>query len=179
IMRQAREYCAQSGAPKLTIVDPWYDLDSYIAWHATRIKEELATGSYDKIIMSYHGVPERAVHEPASYRAQCERTTHAIMERVGDIPYEMTFQSKFGPGKWLGPATIDRMAELPGEGARNILLLTPGFFADCIETLQEIDSQNQEVFKAAGGVEFRRIAPPNADATAGQMLADIYRDAVA
>lgn len=140
----------------------------------------------DRLVFSYHGVPERRVHGPDAYQAECEATTDAIMaelERLAAregwrVPKGInTYQSKFGPGKWLAPATIDTMAALPGEGVRSIVVATPGFFADCIETSYELDMLNQEEFLKAGGERYVRVAPINSDAIAGQILAEVYRGA--
>ena len=176
IRRQAEAYCAGAGAPRLHWADSWQIQEQYVAWHAEKLQEKISRENPDKIIFSFHGVPLRAAHAPTSYFRQCTQTVAAIMGRVGDYPHEITFQSKFGPGKWLHPATIGRMRELPREGVKNILLLTPGFFADCIETPYELDVLNKGEFQKAGGEKFTRLAPPNSDAAAGKILAALYRE---
>lgn len=182
IWRQIDIVESQSGAPRIIRAQAWYDNAAYVRWYAETIAESIADSAgspTDKLVFSYHGVPQRKVHEPQSYREQCEATTHAILSRLKDrgihIPSEITYQSKFGPGTWLQPATIERMTQLPDEGAKNILVVTPGFFASCIETLDEIMVVNRDKFIAGGGSEFRMVHPPNSDPAAGAMLAEIYR----
>lgn len=184
VMDQVMEYYQKSAwMPHLHLVQSWLDAPLYVQWHAQRLATALnTTESVDKVVFSYHGVPERAVHAPGPYRAQCETTTAAIIDAATEIldrpiPHETTFQSKFGPGSWLSPATIDRMAQLPREGARSIVMLTPGFVADCIETSYELDVLNKDEFLAAGGTSFTRIAPPNSDPEVGPMLAEVFHRA--
>lgn len=176
VVDQVMEYYqGATSMPHLTIVSSWETSSTYIAWHARRLAETCAATDVDRIVFSYHGVPARWRHAPEAYVAQCETTTNAIMDAVGEIPFEITFQSKFGPGEWLTPATIDRMAQLPSEGARRVAVCTPGFIADCLETSEELDVLNHKAFRDAGGEVFVRVAPPNSDPIAGAMLAEVYR----
>ncbi|WP_455952369.1 ferrochelatase [Arcanobacterium haemolyticum] len=177
IWRQLDEVERTPGAPRIIRAESWYDDLEYITWHAAEIRSAIdsAAQPYDKIIFSFHGVPNRPAHRPDQYHDQCEVTTNAIMDRVGNVPWEMTFQSKFGPGKWLQPATIGRMAQLPSEGTRRILVVTPGFFSSCIETIDEIDLLNKEAFLNAGGQHFLSITPPDSTDAAGRILASVYR----
>ena len=172
----AAYYQRATAMPNLTIISSWETSPAFIDWHAQQVRETLSATEVDRLVFSYHGVPKRAVHAPDAYAAQCVATTNAIMERAGvDVPFEVTFQSKFGPGEWLSPATITRMAELPADGVRRVALATPGFFADCIETSDELDVLNQDAFRAAGGETYVRVAPPNSDPITGPMLAEVYR----
>lgn len=180
-------YRASAWMPHLHLVQSWPDTPRYVNWHARQLArtltaQEQSDQGADKVVFSYHGVPERAVHAPGPYRAQCETTTAAIVsatqELVGhEIAHESTFQSKFGPGAWLAPATIDRMGQLPAEGVHNVVMLTPGFVADCIETSYELDVLNRDEFLAAGGSSFTRVAPPNSDPEVGLMLAEVFHRA--
>ncbi|USR78882.1 ferrochelatase [Arcanobacterium pinnipediorum] len=181
IWRQVDIIESQPGSPRIIRAQAWYGNSRYISWYARKVRDYVksASTSIDKLVLSYHGVPQRKVHQPQLYQAQCEATTASIIAALNDhgidIAWETTYQSKFGPGKWLQPATIERMAELPGEGVHNILVLTPGFFASCIETLDEILVLNREAFVNAGGKDFHLISPPDSDPEAGKILADIYR----
>ena len=168
-------YQGSTTMPHLTLVSSWERSPTYINWHAEQLRHTLATANVDRIVFSFHGVPKRARHAPQAYVAQCEATTHAIMARLGDAPFEITYQSKFGPGEWLSPATIDRMRALPADDVRNIAVCTPGFVADCIETSEELDVLNRNAFEAAGGETYVRVAPPNSEPIAGSMLAEVYR----
>ncbi|RRD46338.1 ferrochelatase [Tessaracoccus sp. OH4464_COT-324] len=158
------------------LVRSWGTAEGFIGWYRSRLRDELTAEDVDRVVFSYHGVPQRKVHGPDEYRAQCLATTEAIMAGF-DIPHEVSFQSKFGPGAWLSPATVDRMSQLPGEGVKRLLLLTPGFVADCIETLDELDLLNRDTFLAAGGESFRRLAPLNDHPEVGAVLAEVFRTA--
>lgn len=162
----------------LELTPQWEEYQPYSQWYAQQIWHAWEEHKFTHLVVSYHGVPQRKVHEPENYRQQCERTTSAIikeLKKLGEIKFtiEETFQSKFGPGKWLGPATINRMAELPAAGQKKIAVINPGFVQDCIETLDEIDVLNREVFMEAGGEELHRIAPLNDHPAAGKILAGL------
>ncbi|SDU80075.1 ferrochelatase [Arcanobacterium phocae] len=180
IWRQLDRIEHQDWAPRILRADPWNLNTEYIRWYAHQIQHHIQHShqSFDKIIFSYHGVPQRVVHEPDQYRQQCEQTTAAIMNHIAGVDWEITYQSKFGPGAWLQPATIDRMAQLPSEGIHRILVVTPGFFASCIETLDEIDVLNRQTYIDAGGTEFTLIPPPNSDKAGGKILASVYHATV-
>ena len=128
------------------------------------------------LVFSWHGLPDRRPHQPERYAAECEATARAIAARLADlgvnVPWRSTFQSKFGPDRWLRPATIDTMARLPREGVRRVLVANPGFMADCLETNYEMDVLNADAFYKAGGQTFRRIGCPDADAGAA-ILAEL------
>lgn len=163
---------------EISLVPAWAVHQPYINWYREKLDQAIALHAPDKIVFSYHGLPQRKVHEPDSYRQQCFATTQAIVGERKDCNWEITFQSKFGPGKWLQPATVERMAQLPTENVGKILLLSPGFVADCIETDDELDRINRETFFAAGGLEFTRISPLNDDLAAGEILADLFRNQI-
>lgn len=132
-----------------------------------------ANGRGDRLLLSFHGLPQRVVDAGDPYAAQCEASTAAIahalgMER-GEI--ELAYQSRFGKGKWLQPSTDARLLALAAQGVRTIDVACPGFAADCLETLEEIAQQEAERFRAAGGGTLRAIpclnsAPGHADAIA-------------
>jgi ferrochelatase len=165
---------------ELRIVKPVFDDEIYINALADSMRSYMEQ-EYDKIIFSYHGVPERHIfkgdctgthclkaadccnaaskaHE-FCYRHQVTRTTQLVAEKLG-IPedkYELTFQSRLGREKWLTPYTAQRMSELPGEGTKKILIVCPAFVSDCLETLEEIAVENKDIFTGAGGEAFTMI----------------------
>ena len=132
-----------------------------------------AHGRGERLLFSFHGLPQRLVDGGDPYAAQCEASARAIarelgMER-GDI--ELCYQSRFGKGKWLQPSTDARLHALAAQGIRTIDVACPGFAVDCLETLEEIAQQEAERFRAAGGGALRAIAclndaPAHADAIA-------------
>ncbi|MEO6584049.1 MAG: ferrochelatase [Ferruginibacter sp.] len=163
----------------IKFVKPYYNDPGYIKALAATMQPYLAA-DYDKILFSYHGVPARhirksdvtgchclqeenccAVSSPAHaqcYRHQCITTTKMVTAAL-DIPetkYSISFQSRLGKG-WLEPFTDIRLAELPGEGIKKLLILCPAFVSDCLETLEEIAIRGKEIFMEAGGEDYKMI----------------------
>ncbi|HKN78533.1 MAG TPA: ferrochelatase [Lysobacter sp.] len=132
-----------------------------------------AHGRGDRLVFSFHGLPQRLVDAGDPYAAQCEAGVAAIAQALALQPgdYRLTYQSRFGREQWLEPATVDVLGELARDGVRKVDVVCPGFAVDCLETLEEIAMQNAEVFRAAGGDALRYIpclndAPAHADALA-------------
>lgn len=166
--------------PALYFVNSFPDDAQYAAWYADRIAAELAKGPADLVVFSYHGLPDRPAHWADGYVRQCAQTSAAIVatlaKRGAEVESKDTFQSKFGPGEWLKPATIDTMRALPGQGVKDVIVATPGFLADCLETASEIEHLNRAAFMDAGGRTFRRIHPLNDSPEAGPLLASLLPD---
>ncbi|MCF2706752.1 ferrochelatase [Arcanobacterium haemolyticum] len=113
----------------------------------------------DKLVLSFHSIPQ-AMHEAGDpYRSECEATSESLRVRLGLHESDMLvrYQSVFGPAAWIGPATIDTMSELGAAGTRRVDVVCPGFVADCLETLEEINCLNRETFLEAGGTDFTYI----------------------
>jgi len=132
-----------------------------------------AHGRGDRLVFSFHGLPQRLVDAGDPYAAQCEAGVEAIAHALALQPgdYRLTYQSRFGREQWLEPATVDVLGELARDGVRKVDVVCPGFAVDCLETLEEIAMQNAEVFRAAGGDALRYIpclndAPAHADVLA-------------
>jgi len=132
----------------------------YIKALASVTREELGEAAPERVIISFHGLPQRYVDAGDPYYAHCSETARLLRIEMGwaEGYAPMTFQSKFGRGKWLAPATEATVLKLAGEGVKNIAVITPGFVADCIETLSEIDIALRKTFLAAGGAQFKTIA---------------------
>lgn len=113
----------------------------------------------DKLVLSFHSIPVAMQQEGDPYRDECELTARLVGERLGLTDTQMLtrFQSVFGPAQWIGPATIDTMKELGKAGTKRVDVIRPGFMADCLETLEEIDQENREAFLNAGGQQFHYI----------------------
>ena len=148
--------------PVARIVEPCFEEPAYIDALAQSIKEAYAAADVkpEKLICSYHGVPERYLREGDPYHCQCQKTTRLLKERLGweDTDIVTTFQSKFGPEEWLKPYTVEEVARLAKEdGVKSIAVCAPAFSADCIETLEEINEEIAESFEHAGGENFTYI----------------------
>lgn len=169
----AKHFMHAQAMPNLHFVSAYYQHPDYVAALAAQIKHALAKQHYDRIVFSYHGIPAKYVTAGDPYLKQCTATTQQVMALVGAVPYSQTFQSKFGPGEWLTPATDETLRSLPQKGTKSVLVLTPGFVADCLETLEEIDQENRRYFEANGGEQFTYLHPFNASSTFTQLLAKL------
>ena len=147
--------------PTLRFAPPYFDEPSYIDALAISIRTHLAALSFtpDVIIASFHGMPQAYVDNGDPYATHCEATMVALRARLGmnDNKLLLTYQSRFGFDAWLKPYTIDTVADLARRGIKNIAVVTPGFAADCLETLEEIAGENAEVFRHNGGEQFSFI----------------------
>jgi ferrochelatase len=158
---------------------PAYPIDAtYIDALAASIKAHLAALPFkpDIIVASFHGMPQAYVDKGDPYYEQCVATTDALRERMG-LDAEgliLTFQSRFGFDQWLQPYTDKTLQGLARSGVRKLAVVTPGFAADCLETLEEIAQENAEIFKHAGGEQFAFIPCLN-DSDAGM---DVIRQLV-
>ena len=166
---------------KLTVVPSFYKHPDYIRVMSENIKSHLEGIDYDHILFSYHGIPERHIRksdttkshckmdgsccETASkahatcYRHQCFETTKAIAKYL-DLPagkYSDSFQSRLGGDPWLKPYTDKEFERFPKEGKKNLVVITPAFVSDCLETLEEIAMEGEEQFEEAGGEHYKHI----------------------
>ena len=157
----------------LRIMAAYYDDPYYIEVLASSLKAELKALPFapDVILLSYHGMPKDYVDKGDPYESQCARTTALLRAQLGlgDDKLIMTFQSRFGRARWLEPYTIQTVKALAKKGVENLVVLTPGFSAVCLETLEEIAVENARVFKRYGGVNFAAIPCLN-DSEAGMLM---------
>ena len=132
-------------------------------------------GKPQKLVMSFHGLPRQCVEQGDPYCRDCYETAHALAAYLGlaDDAYLVTFQSRFGPAKWLEPYTEPTLKKLAQQGVTEIDVVCPGFLADCLETLEEIQVEVCEAFMHAGGKRFRYISALNDDPAWIASLADM------
>ncbi len=147
--------------PSLRVAAPYYAEPVYIDALATSLNAALAKLPFkpEVIVASYHGVPETYVAQGDPYAEQCAATTRLLRKKLklDDERLIMTFQSRFGKAEWLKPYTDATMERLAKSGVKSVAVITPGFAADCLETLEEIGMENAEIFKHAGGENFAAI----------------------
>jgi len=147
--------------PTLRVTPPYYDDPSYIEALAVSIETHLKGLAFkpEVIVASFHGMPKKYVEKGDPYERQCIATTDALRKRlgVGQAKLLLTFQSRFGFDEWLQPYTDKTMEKLAKDGVRRVAVLTPGFAADCLETLEEIAQENAEIFQHHGGEQFSFI----------------------
>jgi protoporphyrin/coproporphyrin ferrochelatase len=150
--------------PGLRFISSYHEDAAYIAALAASVRESMAPGADQHLLMSFHGVPERYVAQGDPYRDHCLRTAALLARHLGlaDDAWSVAFQSRFGRARWLQPYTSEVLAGMPKRGIRNVSVICPGFVADCLETLEEIGMENRDVFLAAGGEKYQYIAALNA-----------------
>ena len=147
--------------PTLRVTPPYYDDPDYIEALAVSIDAHLSSLPFvpEIIVASFHGMPQNYVDKGDPYERQCIATTESLRKRLGldGAKLLLTFQSRFGFDEWLKPYTDKTVEKLAKEGVRRIAVVTPGFSADCLETLEEIAQENAEIFKHHGGDQFAYI----------------------
>jgi protoporphyrin/coproporphyrin ferrochelatase len=186
---------------KLSFIKPFYSEDDYIEAMAANIRPYLEK-EYDQILFSFHSIPRRhitkgditgnhclktedccsvssAAHKQC-YRHQCITTAKLVADKLG-IPVAkrgISFQSRLGREEWLKPYTALRLAELPGQGVKKLLVVCPSFISDCLETLEEMAMEGKEIFLHAGGEAFQLIPCLNTHPMLISTLAGWIKDSV-
>jgi ferrochelatase len=147
--------------PALRTVPPYPNDPVYIEALAQSIRAHLASLDFEPemILASFHGVPQAYVDKGEPYQMQCIETLEALRAALGPLgkKLKLTFQSRFGRAEWIKPYTDKTVEALAREGVKKIAIVTPGFAADCIETLEEIANENKEIFLAHDGEKFAYI----------------------
>lgn len=152
--------------PELRFVNRYHDDGGYIQALARRIEAHWREqGRGDHLVMSFHGVPERALRLGDPYHCECQKTARLLATRLalGKEQYTLAFQSRFGKAKWLEPFTEPTLRALARRGVRRVDVICPGFTGDCLETLEEIGIEGRQAFLTSGGKEFHYIACLNDD----------------
>jgi len=145
---------------KLRMIESFHDHPAYIAALAALVQRHWAAhGKGATLVMSFHGLPQRAVDQGDPYQAQCVATAKILagVLRLAPAAYLVTFQSRFGAAQWLQPYTEPTLVQLAGQGAARVDVVCPGFVSDCLETLEEIDIEARRAFLGAGGREFHAL----------------------
>lgn len=150
----------QRRQPELRLVNHYHDDAGYIDALAQRVTAHWAShGRGERLLLSFHGLPERSLQLGDPYHCECHKTARLLGDRLGLAAGELlvTFQSRFGKAKWLTPYTEPTLVNLAKQGCKRIDVMCPGFSADCLETLEEIDQEARAAFLAAGGKVFHYI----------------------
>lgn len=160
--------------PAIRTLPPYHDDPHYIDALVTTLRQDLAKLAFepDAIVASFHGMPKRTLERGDPYHCHCQKTARLVSEALGR-PLIVAFQSRFGPAKWLGPATDETLVELARAGKRRVAIFAPGFSADCLETLEELAIRGRESFEAAGGTDFAYLPCLNAEVEGNKMLRNI------
>ena len=158
--------------PAIRTLPPYFDDPLYIDALEANLKRQLASLDFmpDRLLLSFHGMPERTRRLGDPYYDQCQATARLLTERMS-VAVDVAFQSRFGRAKWLGPATDAVLQAYPGQGVRKLAIAAPGFSADCLETLEELGIRGRDQFLGAGGTRFARLDCLN-DSDEGMAMLD-------
>lgn len=165
--------------PTLRVAPPYHDEPAYIDGLARSLKRQLAALDFepDAILCSFHGVPQEYLDKGDPYHCHCAKTTRLLRDVMG-WPKERffhSFQSRFGPDPWIKPYTDEVIKELPSKGVKKLAVITPGFSADCLETIEEIGEENRHYFEEAGGEKFAFIESLNDSDEGMAVIEDVVR----
>ncbi|MDH3343095.1 MAG: ferrochelatase [Gammaproteobacteria bacterium] len=150
--------------PDLRFINHYHDNRIYIEALANSIRQHWQqNGRADKLLFSFHGIPQRYFESGDPYFCHCHKTTRLVAEalELGDDDWQLVFQSRFGREPWLQPYCDKTLEALPSQGIKSVDIICPGFTADCLETLEEIAMENRDIFINAGGEQYHYIPALN------------------
>ncbi|RTZ63632.1 MAG: ferrochelatase [Aquificaceae bacterium] len=164
--------------PEMRFVNHYHDNSAYIDALARSVKNHWAEHPRGELLlMSFHGLPKRNLELGDPYFCHCQKTARLLVKKLDlkEDEFLVTFQSRFGKAEWLKPYTDKSLEELPARGIKKVDVLCPGFPADCLETLEEMEIQNGETFMQAGGESYRYIPALNHHPDHIHALSDIIQ----
>jgi ferrochelatase len=162
--------------PELRFIAEYHDHPGYIEALRASVAQHWHThGRTERLLVSFHGIPERYFQRGDPYFCKCQKTARLLAEELmlRDEQWSVSFQSRFGGGRWLEPYTADVLAQLPARGVDEVTVVCPGFAIDCLETLEEIAIENRQRYLAAGGRRFLFVPALNARPEHTRALADL------
>ena len=162
--------------PAVRTLPPYYDDPVHLDALAADLRAQLGDLDFapQRLLLSFHGMPERTLQKGDPYHCHCQKTARLIGDRL-DVPTDIAFQSRFGPAQWLTPATDDTLKAYPADGVTRIAIAAPGFSADCLETIEELGIRGKEDFMEAGGERFARLECLNDRKVGMDMLEALIR----
>lgn len=169
----------QRWVPDLSFVSAYYQRDSYIRAIGDSIKSHWQkNGRSQKLLMSFHGIPKKYTVKGDPYENQCRQSAQDLADYLGltQDEWQLVFQSRFGAEEWLQPYCDQTLKELPSKGVKSIDIVCPGFSADCLETLEEINGENREYFIGAGGKNYHYIPCLNDSDPHAKLMSEIVKD---
>lgn len=164
--------------PDIRFISNYHDQIYYINALAIQIKNYWdKQGKADKLLFSFHGIPKRFFLAGDPYYYQCQKTARLVAEKMGleKEEWQLVFQSRFGREEWLKPYVDYELVELAKTGTKRVDIICPGFAVDCLETLEEINRENRQIFLQAGGKEFHYIPALNDNLEHIQALAELIK----
>ncbi|MEM6858733.1 MAG: ferrochelatase [Pseudomonadota bacterium] len=169
--------------PALRFLPPYHDDAAYLDALAADLTQQVANLDFKPEVMlhSFHGMPLRTLERGDPYHCQCHKSARLLRERLEDrtefegVRFETTFQSRFGPAKWLEPATDDTLIAEGERGTKRLVVAAPGFSADCVETLEELALEGRDEFVEAGGEDYAVLSCLNVSQSGLAMLETMIR----
>lgn len=165
--------------PTLRTLPPYHDDPLYLNALAQDLSRQLDALPFvpEILLLSFHGMPERTLHQGDPYHCHCRKTARLLGEMLHrpGLRIQTTFQSRFGPAKWLEPATDATLKAEAAQGTRRLAVAAPGFSADCVETLEELAIAGREQFEEAGGEDYAVLSCLNAGDEGMAMLEELAR----
>lgn len=165
--------------PTVRVAHPYYADPTYIDALAASIRTSLGKLSFEPevILCSLHGMPKEYLLKGDPYYCQCAVTARLLRDKLGlpEERFRLTFQSRFGPDEWLQPYTDETVKALAQGGTRSLAIVAPGFSADCLETLEELDGENREIFLHNGGKDFAYLPCLNDSEEGMQVIEAVVR----
>ncbi len=202
VLNRVYEYCGTKwNVPTLSVVPPFYNDPDYLDSWASVARPYLIDFNPDKVLFSFHGLPERQIlkadksgkhcllqknccdmpvrDNQLCYRRHCMVTAHALVDKLGMSAeqYTVSFQSRLGRDAWLEPSTEDTIVKLANDGIKRLAIISPAFVADCLETLEELGMAAKEKFLEAGGEDFVLIPSLNTHPGWIETLSKLVRQA--
>jgi len=162
--------------PELRFINDYHHHPAYISALAGSVRRYWSVhGEPDKLLLSFHGIPQEYVDAGDPYAEQCYKTAELLIAAL-ELPaerWQLSFQSRLGPKQWLQPYTDHTLEALAKEGVRNIHVVCPGFSVDCLETLEEVAMENRDIFLEAGGKQYGYIECLNDHASHIQLFSEL------
>ncbi len=173
----AGELTRWNDLPEMRVVRDYHRDEGWLAALAAKIRALRSDAPGERLLLSFHGIPERYVRNGDPYPRECEASAAALAQRLGLAAdqWQLSYQSRFGREPWLGPATCDVLRDWARQGIARVDVACPGFAVDCLETLEEIAMENADVFVRNGGKALRYLPALNADAAHADALAALVR----
>ncbi len=166
--------------PAIRTVPPYFDNPGYIDTIASSLKTYMKNLAWkpDRILIAFHGLPREYLDKGDPYHCHCQKTARLLREKLGFTSdfAQIVFQSRFGKAEWLKPYAQDTVEALPAQGVKNLLMISPGFSSDCVETLEELAIGLKETFEDAGGTNFAVVPCLNDGPESIKMLAQLAKN---
>lgn len=167
--------------PELSFIQHYHDQPAYIEALADSVRKHWAeNGQAEKLVMSFHGIPQEYFLNGDPYYCECQKTGRLLAEKLGleQGQWQLTFQSRLGKKEWLRPYTDQTLEEMGRSAVKSIDMICPGFSADCLETLEEIAMENRDIFLGAGGEQYSYIPCLNESQPHIEMMATLVRSRI-